>query len=204
MPGRRLFAAVVLLAASLGLAGALAPAAQAHSEVLSIVPADGSVLADPPPSVVLTFTADVLGDFSQVALACDGKALDLPAAVSSANVVTQPLASVPGVAGTCELTYRIVSADSHPIAGKTTFTVHRLQATLPPSASTASASPSGGTVSGAATGSPSPAASASSATATSSTSGVSWGRIAMLGVVVVVLAGALVWFWRSRRDPARS
>lgn len=201
MPGRRLFAAVVLLAVSLGLAGALAPAAQAHSEVLSIVPADGSVLADPPPSVVLTFTADVLGDFSQVALACDGKALDLPAPVSSANVVTQPLASVPGVAGTCELTYRIVSADSHPIAGKTTFTVHRLQTTLPPTAGSSAAPSPSGTAS--ATGSPSPAASASSTTAPSSTSGVTWGRIAMLGVVVVVLAGALVWFWRSRRDPAR-
>jgi methionine-rich copper-binding protein CopC len=151
------FSRMLALVASLGVVTAVVVpgAARAHSDLQSIDPPDGSALSAAPAQVVLTFTADVLGDFTQVVTTCDGVALDLPSPVSSGHTVTQPLG--PAATGRCTVTFRIVSADSHPIAGQSTFTVT-------PSSASPGASPSASAPTPSATPTASPAASSPIAT----------------------------------------
>ncbi|HQH08560.1 MAG TPA: copper resistance protein CopC, partial [Phycicoccus sp.] len=57
----------LMLTMCLAAMGALwAPSAQAHSELVSITPPDGATLEAAPTEIVLTFSANVIGDFTQI------------------------------------------------------------------------------------------------------------------------------------------
>lgn len=200
-------AASVLLVAPLALAG---PAA-AHDELLSTDPADGATLAEAPDAVTLTFGEEVveLGTAVVVVDAAGVKLADGPLAVDGA-VITRPI-SQPTVAGKVTVSYRVVSADGHPVTGRFAFTVESAaSASATPSEpeSSESAEPSESASSESAEPSESGSAAASAPEASPSTTPVSsessgsalpW---VLGGLAVLALAGAAVA--ASRRGRAGS
>ncbi|WGD36956.1 copper resistance protein CopC [Lysinibacter sp. HNR] len=121
---RALLAALLgcLLGYALVVAGTGASPAFAHAELLGTTPEDGAVFEQAPTTVELRFNETVQAINGATRLIADGKdpvALDARAVDS---VVSAPLPdSLPD--GTYVLSYRIVSADGHPVSGAITFYV---------------------------------------------------------------------------------
>jgi methionine-rich copper-binding protein CopC len=110
--------------------------AVAHSRLLSVAPADGARLTEAPTQVVLTFNEDVLPEFVTVRVTDGGGvARTRGEPTVEGAVVTQRLATGLGP-GAYRVTYKVVSADSHPISGTTDFTVADDPATSPSPAAT--------------------------------------------------------------------
>lgn len=110
----------LLLGGLLTLAGA--QAASAHAELLSTTPENGTVLDQAPAEAVLTFNEPVqLIDGSIRLFPGDDDPLILDAHVSNTSVIAALPGDVPD--GAYALSYRVVSADGHPISGAITFTI---------------------------------------------------------------------------------
>ncbi|MGO2141198.1 MAG: copper resistance protein CopC [Leucobacter sp.] len=110
----------LLLGGLLTLAGA--QAASAHAELLSTTPENGAVLDQAPAEAVLTFNEPVqLIDGSIRLFPGDDDPLILDAHVSNTSVIAALPGDVPD--GAYALSYRVVSADGHPISGAITFTI---------------------------------------------------------------------------------
>ncbi|MBB3082854.1 copper resistance protein CopC [Geodermatophilus sabuli] len=124
---RRSPAAPLLLLALLGAwlgAGVLAaPPAAAHAELVTTAPGEGARLEQAPPEVTLTFSEGVsLGAGYARVLDAAGERVDAGAATVEGDTVVVPLRS--GLTDDGYLvTYRVVSADSHPISGAFSFVV---------------------------------------------------------------------------------
>ena len=92
-------------------------------------PADGSRLDQPPRQIVLEFSEEMNPELSTVTLGIDGgdfTDLDLAIGRSPSTLVVAVPASLvaePGAASRWRLAFRVVSADGHPVAGETSFTV---------------------------------------------------------------------------------
>lgn len=116
------------------LAGPAAPAA-AHAALVASDPANGTIVPDAPNRVTLSFSESVqlLPGKIQV-LAPDGSRADQGDPEGSGTTVTIPLRSG-GSRGTYLVSFRVISADSHPVAGTLTFSVGA--ASTPPSADAA-------------------------------------------------------------------
>ncbi|MGY2079944.1 copper resistance CopC/CopD family protein [Modestobacter sp. SYSU DS0657] len=112
-----------LLAAGLGLDVLTAPPAAAHATLVTTTPADGARLDDVPDEVTLEFDEPVsLGAGYARALGADGERVDTGAAEARDGTVTVPLRDdLPD--GGYLVTYRVVSADSHPVSGAFSFVV---------------------------------------------------------------------------------
>ncbi|RCS92272.1 copper resistance protein CopC [Brevibacterium aurantiacum] len=112
--------AVLLLGGLLTLTGA--QAASAHAELLSTTPENGAVLDEAPAEAVLTFNESVqLIDGSIRLFPGDEDPLTLDAHVSNTSVIAALPADLAD--GAYALSYRVVSADGHPISGAITFTI---------------------------------------------------------------------------------
>jgi copper transport protein len=110
-------AAGLLLAACLLAAGE----AGAHAELVATVPADGAALAGPPGVLELRFNERVR-PVSVRLLDRNGKPLALPA--PRADRETIRVAPLPPMEdGRYTLSFRVVSADSHPVSGAIAFAV---------------------------------------------------------------------------------
>jgi copper transport protein len=115
----------LILAVLAGLAVAV-PSAQAHAELEGTSPARGAVLATQPASVVFRFGESVEGNFGAVRVfdargrrVDDSKVIHPGGRGSEVAVGLQPhLAD-----GTYTATYRVISADSHPVSGGVTFSI---------------------------------------------------------------------------------
>ena len=97
--------------------------ASAHSELVASTPADGAETAEPPRDIALTFNQDIVDTFTQAALTGpDGQASPL-SPVTSGRTVTVPVPAEAAArpAGRWTLTYRVTSADGHPISGTIAF-----------------------------------------------------------------------------------
>ena len=121
--GPRLGVALAIAATALG---ALAPAAGAHATLEQTHPERGAVLETPPKEVSLGFDEPVEAAFGALRV-FDGKGkqvktgpLRRPGGRSTELAVSLP-ASLPQGAYTA--TYRVVSADGHPVSGGLTFQV---------------------------------------------------------------------------------
>jgi methionine-rich copper-binding protein CopC len=116
----RLWAAILIgVAATLGVA---APAF-ADAALRETSPKDGAVLTAPPGTVTFTFNEKLQGRFTNVTVtAAGGDAVAVAEATTDGPTVTQPL---PGTLAAAEYTVqvRVVSADGHPVTGKTSFRV---------------------------------------------------------------------------------
>jgi copper transport protein len=104
------------------LLGPAAPAS-AHAALVASDPASGTVVPDAPNRVTLTFSESVqlLSGKIQV-LAPDGSRADQGEPENTGSTVTVPLRNGGG-RGTYLVSYRVISADSHPVAGSLTFSV---------------------------------------------------------------------------------
>ena len=115
----------LVLAAGVAVAALLLGAAPAwaHSQLDASNPADGAGVATPPATVSLTFNEDVQPGFTVITLiGPDGKDYhrgDVTETDQTVAVGALPL----GPAGTYQIGYRVVSADGHPVSGKTSFTL---------------------------------------------------------------------------------
>ncbi|MEE1929948.1 copper resistance protein CopC [Streptomyces sp. TRM 70351] len=119
--------AVALLATALLAVLADARPAAAHAALTDTSPAEGSVVAEAPQAVTLTFSERVAmsGDAVRV-LDPDGERVDAggPAEVGGTGAVTYAVGLRPGVPnGTYTVAWQAVSADSHPVSGAFTFSV---------------------------------------------------------------------------------
>ncbi len=113
------------LALALLLALPSAGSAFAHATLLKAEPADGSTLAEAPAAFVLTFNEPV----SPIALRLiepDGSGRDLAGAVARDAVVSIP--APPLAKGTHALSWRVISADGHPVGGSVVFSVGSISA----------------------------------------------------------------------------
>ncbi|KJC35887.1 copper-binding protein [Bradyrhizobium sp. LTSP885] len=120
--------------AALLVALCLATAAHAHAVLVGAEPADGSVLAEAPKTVVLRFN-EAVAPTAVSLLDATGKPRDVAIrAVDQSVEVTLP-ADLP--VGTQVISYRVVSQDGHPVAGSLLLSIGVV---------TGSAVPSGGGV----------------------------------------------------------
>ena len=108
-----LFAALVIVIVSRG-------AADAHAELVSTSPEDGSRIATAPPSVALTFSEDVQSGFVAVRAPDDSTVTTSEPRVSG-TTITADLEPI-DQRGRFTVAYRVVTADGHPVAGQFTFT----------------------------------------------------------------------------------
>ena len=99
----------------------VAAPASAHAILLSMTPADGSLMMTAPQAVVLTFDAPIqsLGD-AVVVTDPEGASVTTGPPVILDATVTQRLASLT-VPGRYSVAYRVVSADGHPVERELTF-----------------------------------------------------------------------------------
>ncbi|MFK5689350.1 copper resistance protein CopC [Ornithinimicrobium sp. LYQ92] len=131
---RRARASALVLALVLAVLGA-APA-QAHDVLVSSSPADGEVLAVPPPEIELTFSGEIQDISPQVIIAgADGTQIASPEPVVDGTLVTADVEDdLPD--GSYVVTWRVVSADGHPIAGRFSFGVGDDEQSTPAGATT--------------------------------------------------------------------
>jgi len=164
-----------------GLVGA--PAAQAHTELVSSNPANGALLAAPPTSVVLTFDEEPASVQWVRAEATGGGVVELGKPTLKGTVVTVAWpADAPG--GLYRLGWSLVSDDGDPVQGTILFSY------------AGAASP--------AAVDPAAAPSAQPATTTSGMQSSSGLAVAALGVAAaVVIAAAVTGFVAIRRSRRR-
>ncbi|RIV36817.1 copper resistance CopC/CopD family protein [Micromonospora radicis] len=119
----RLTAAAGLLVTVVALLLAPAAPASAHAVLSSSSPAASSVVPTAPSEVVLTFTEQVrkVPDRIRV-IAPDGSRADRGEPTFTDTVVNIPVDPSAGN-GTYLVTYRVISADSHPVSGAFTYSV---------------------------------------------------------------------------------
>lgn len=203
---QRMKTAVIALIALLLVFSLVLPAF-AHAQLLSSSPANGAALPTAE-EVVLTFNESISPDFVQLAgTGPDGDIIEGDAVVDG-PVLTQAIRATAN--GEYTLTYRVVSADGHPVSGEVTFTLTDTENDDAPDQDTGAidtdATPT-------ATASPSATAAASAAptpdpVANPAPEGQDDGDDAGFGlmlpltlgiVLVVVVGGALAWTARNRR-----
>jgi len=113
----------VLLALVVGLLGTamFSVPAQAHTDLIEAVPADGSDLEAAPTNVIFTFNEELLEATVRVSITNEsGAVVAKDVAESAGSVVTVPWpADLPD--GTYSVSYRVVSGDGHPVTGEISF-----------------------------------------------------------------------------------
>lgn len=119
----RLAATAGLLVTLVALLLAPAGPASAHAVLVSSSPAASAVVPSAPAEVVLTFSEGVrqVPDKIRV-IAPDGSRADRGEPTFSGGLVTVPVDPA-GARGTYLVSYRVVSADSHPVSGAFTYSV---------------------------------------------------------------------------------
>lgn len=188
-PARRgaLAGMLALLAALAGLAVATAwaPAAGAHTVLLSSDPASGATLDSSPAQVVLTFNEPVQASTLQFAVTNSAGATvsQAPPAVAG-TVITQPLPALPN--DTYTVAWRLVSVDGHPVTDSLSFVLND------PDATTSAEPDADGT---------SPAVISPAPTQSGDSGGIAWKIGASAGILLVLV---LLWASVSRSRTRRA
>jgi copper transport protein len=123
-------AVLVSVLAALAVALPAAPAA-AHASLVSTNPAEGQVLAESPERLTLVFDESVSLSANGARL-FDATGEEVPVAATSRDREVTATVEEDLADGTYVLSYRVVSADSHPIAGSLTFSVGAPSETVVP------------------------------------------------------------------------
>ncbi|MFC8924191.1 copper resistance protein CopC [Cellulosimicrobium sp. NPDC057127] len=144
VPHRAPALAVVVAAVAVLLAVLAGGSAAAHAVLLGTDPEDGTVLDAPPDDLTITFNEPVRAvESGTTVLAADGTEVAVDVAARDAALVVTP--AEPLADGTYVVSWRVVSLDSHPVAGAFSFSVGAPSATTGgPGPAAASAEPSGG------------------------------------------------------------
>jgi copper transport protein len=123
--GSRKFSLAVLVGLLVGFASALLAAspAAAHASLSSTDPPPNAILASPPGSITLTFTESVRAVSQRIkVLGPDRSVVSTGNPTSAGSKLTIPVRADAGK-GTYLVTYRVISADSHPIGGSFVYHV---------------------------------------------------------------------------------
>lgn len=127
---RKLMPALALLLALFGVGGFAAPAS-AHASLVETDPAEGEVVATAPDQVTFTFSEAVsLVPKGIAVFDAAGEAVEVEDTAARDETVTVELPEL--AEGTFVVTWRIVSADGHPVAGSLTFHVGARSAQVVP------------------------------------------------------------------------
>ncbi|MFX4285978.1 copper resistance protein CopC [Janibacter sp. G349] len=168
-PFARAATAILALAALLATMVGLAAPASAHARLEASSPKEGSTLTATPPEIMLRFNEPIQSGLNEVSVrtgstdATDGN-LEV-----DGGTVYQPLkSSLP--AGSYTVSYKVVSADGHPISGSYSFTYAPPGGDTGPSGSETTSDGGSGSSSSTTSGSDSPTTSAPTAPTSSSTS----------------------------------
>lgn len=168
----RILLALILSGLCLGWGGEV----RAHAVLLETVPSDRSVVAESPSAIVLQFNETVQPIFIQIR---DERGATIPTDLS---MVDRELRIVPRVslaAGSYILSYRVTSADSHPVAGSFLFAVGRA-----------------------------PDAWAAPTISVATTTGWAWGaginRAIFLAATLIAIGGSIFWLVMGGDAPMRS
>ncbi len=133
----------VLLALVVGLLGSVmfSVPAQAHTDLIEAVPADGSKLEVAPNNVIFTFNEELLGATVRVSITNEsGAVVAKDISESAGSVVTVPWpADLP--VGAYSVSYRVVSGDGHPVTGEISFSYGLNDATSQPTPAIAETAP---------------------------------------------------------------
>ncbi|GAA3751926.1 copper resistance CopC family protein [Salinactinospora qingdaonensis] len=189
---RRHGALPAFLAAMLLLVLGPAPAAQAHNALISSFPEDGATVDSMPERVTLTFNAEVgEGGNGIVVTGPQGASYsegDVSIDGSKASVALAPLQS----AGEYTVSYRIISADGHPLEDELTFTLPEQAVAAPQETAQETAADS--TPTSAAPDEPHPDATSTSLTAdeASETSSPTSAMGPVVGAIVAIAIVALI------------
>lgn len=126
--------------ASLALLIATPITALAHSDLASSSPKDGAEVTKPPSQIVLTFAEEVLPQGSGIVVnGPDGNRYDEPDTLDVGGTEASIDLKTSTADGRYDVTYRIVSADGHVVAGSTTYTVKSAAPSNSPTSTTSSA-----------------------------------------------------------------
>lgn len=98
----------------------LSSPAFAHASLLSVDPADGSIVAMPPARLTLQFNEQVAPVTLRL-IAPDGRGMPLKPDVEGPKVLMTAPSGLGN--GTYALSWRVISADGHPVGGATTFSI---------------------------------------------------------------------------------
>ncbi|MGN9764288.1 copper resistance CopC/CopD family protein [Micromonospora sp. SD12] len=122
-PIARLLAIAGLLVTVVALLIAPAGPASAHAVLVSSSPIASAVVSNAPAEVVLTFSESVRKVPGKIrVIAPDGSRADRGEPTFEGTVVTVPVDPA-GARGTYLVSYRVISADSHPVSGAFTYSV---------------------------------------------------------------------------------
>jgi copper transport protein len=119
-PARRTHLTLLLLVLALWL-GSIAQV-YAHASLIASQPADGALVTEPPANLVLTFNEPVSPRVLQL-VTPDGATVPLVAGTAAGATLTVALPSLGD--GTHLLSWRVTSADGHPVGGSILFSVGR-------------------------------------------------------------------------------
>jgi len=187
---RRLGQGLAALAVIVAVGGLGAAPASAHSQLTSTTPADGSVLAVPPPEVRFTFDAPLLQDTDTISINdSEGNVVKSihPTPEGDSVAIPWPEGTAPGQ---YQVAYRVVCGDGHPVIGAINLTVNGSApaASAAPASSAAAAAPSQPAATAAAT----PVAASDASTSSSGSLTPLIIGAAVLGAAVIALIVALL------------
>lgn len=178
----RRFLALVVLAVGFALVGV--PTASAHDVLESTSPAEGTTVDRLPQAVTLTFSDRPLAVGTQVLVKGPGGDVAQGEPTIDGPVLTQRL-SPQAPAGSYVVTYRVTSADGHPISGTFSF-----QARVGLDGSPATQ------------GAPAVAGQADTPAKAADSSQSGPVLLGIAGLVIVVIVAAAAWAASRRRDTA--
>ena len=196
--------AVLASVAAAGLVLMLAAPASAHDSLVSSSPADGQTVATMPDSIVLTMNeAAVAVGTRVVVIGPDGEVQQGRPRLSK-NTVQQAV-EPNSPAGRYTVTWRVTSADGHPVSGTFSFVASSAATPTPsaPASTTSStAAASAPTTASDQAGTQAAGPTSGISTGESGQSGTSWAVWLVLAVLVLASAGATaVRLRRGRSDP---
>ncbi|MGC5225096.1 copper resistance CopC family protein [Micromonospora sp. DT81.3] len=175
---------------AVALITAVASPAAAHDDLVSSTPTGGATVTEPPKSVSLTFSGDILDGAGGVVIeVTDAAGAVISEGDAEIDGVTVTQAVAPGLpAGDYTVTWRVVSSDGHPISSDLHFSVTEAAAGSAPGptpSATATTTP---------TSTPSPSSTGDTAGGYGgeATGGGAMLPVALLTGIVIVLAVAVV------------
>lgn len=193
----------ILLALGLAAMALLGPvsAAEAHSGVREVVPADGSSLSVPPKQVRVVFTENVLENTARMRIT--GPQGEVPVQVTTAGPTVTGTLGQALTDGSFTVLWRVTSADGHPISGSYAFQVSGAAAVASAPSASPSASPSEA-VAPSASEAAAPAASSQPITPVTD-GGSTTSRVLLAGGAVIAALAGIGGLWaRNRRQPPGS
>jgi len=117
-----MFALLATLLTTAALALVTAAPASAHAALVSSTPEDGAELDEAPSEIVLEFNEDIQ-DLGNEIVVVDSEGTPVADGEPVADGATVMQAVMGGAAGAFTVTWRVVSADGHPISGELSYEV---------------------------------------------------------------------------------